>query len=96
MAMQPITPEQRDIDRREEWEDMEFIAEQQRLERIHLLRMAKVRLKATSRYKAWVSIVSIIFLMIPYIVVILVVGLLVITKRPIPDTLDRFLNDKLN
>lgn len=83
--------DQRDIERREEWEDREFFNEREAEKRQHELRVLKQKLRYTTRWRSIVSAVVAVCSIVPKSLVVVGVIFLLAIARPVPNSLYDYL-----
>jgi len=83
--------DQRDIERREEWEDREFFKEREAEKRQHELRVLKQKLRYTTRWKSIVRAVQLVCSVVPRCLVVVGIVLLLAIGRPVPNSLYDYL-----
>ena len=83
--------DQRDIERREEWEDREFFKEREAEKRQHELRVLKQKLRYTTRWRSIVRAVVAVCSIVPKCLVVVGITFLAATGRPVPNSLYEYL-----
>ncbi len=83
--------DQRDIERREEWEDREFFKDREAEKRQHELRVLKQKLRYTTRWRSIVRAVVAVCSIAPKCLVVLCITLLLLFARPVPNSLYDYL-----
>lgn len=86
-----IDLDQREIARREEWEEMEFSAAQEEKRRVHELRVLKQKLKYTTRWRSILRIVLGVCSVLPKALVVVGIVFLTAIARPVPNSLYEYL-----
>lgn len=86
-----IDLDEREIARREEWEELEFSATQEEKKRVHELRVLKQKLKYTTRWRSILRIVLSVCSVFPKCLVVIAITLLLLFARPVPNSLYEYL-----
>lgn len=83
--------DEREIIRREEWEEREFYEEAEEKRRQHELRVLKQKLKYTTRWRSIVRAIVAVCGVVPKCLVVLCITLLLLFARPVPNSLYDYL-----
>lgn len=83
--------DQRDIARREEWEEMEFGATQAEKKRQHELKVLKQKLRYTTRWRTALRGILAVCSVVPKCLVVVGIVFLTAIARPVPNSLYEYL-----
>ena len=83
--------DEREIIRREEWEEREFYEQAEEKRRQHELRVLKQKLKYTTRWRSIVRAVVAVCSIAPKCLVVIAITLLLLFARPVPNSLYEYL-----
>jgi cytoskeletal protein RodZ len=83
--------DEREIIRREEWEEREFYEQAEEKRRQHELRVLKQKLKYTTRWRSIVRLAVVACSIIPKSLVVIAITLLLLFARPVPNSLYDYL-----
>lgn len=86
-----IDLDQREIQRREEWEEKEFWAVEEAKRRQHELRVLKQKLKYTSRWRSIVKGIQLVCSVVPKTLLVVAIAFLLTIGRPVPNSLYDYL-----